>query len=69
MGRTISGYKSNRKEEIIDLKKSKKANTKRKNKNISKWGKGHISKDKIQVDTFELQSPRSQMHPTEVLWE
>lgn len=67
MGRTITGYKKDKANEFIGLKKSKKKMTKK--KNISKWGKSHLGKEDAHVDTFELQSPRDLKHPLEVQWE
>ena len=63
MGRTITGANK-----FIGLKKSKKTVSKKKNKNISKWGKPHTQED-IQVDTFELQSPRGPKHTIDMQWE
>lgn len=69
MGRTITGYEKKKTHEFMDVKRSKKQTSKKKKKNLSKWGKSAIENEKIQIDTFELRSPRDHIYQTELQWE
>lgn len=66
MGRTISGYEKRKTSDSMDFKKNKKSINKRKNKNISKWGKVSNESSELQVDTFLMKAP---VTPEETGWE
>ena len=57
MGRTISSYVRGKISDFDNVKKNKKGQLRKKNKNMSKWGRHTTSDSEIDFDTFEIRSP------------
>jgi hypothetical protein len=57
MGRSISNYSKFKTSDIESFKSSKKKVSRKKNKNLSKWGKNNSQNNDNSSDSFVLQSP------------